>query len=183
MMNKWIAALALAAMSLTAHAGTANVSGDGTEANPYQMGSLLVGSTSTLSTWLLGDVGEEFEEHANFNVAQDLSLYGSASTLTLTIWGMNVVGIDDFAVELWDGTHPFGSTFYTEFDGSNTTVRLGVLSAGQYHLDMYGTLGANIGQYAVTLAAAPVPEPSTYALLLAGLGVVGFVARRRRQMV
>lgn len=26
----------------------------------------------------------------------------------------------------------------------------------------------------------PVPEPSTYALLLAGLGVVGFVARRRR---
>ena len=26
-----------------------------------------------------------------------------------------------------------------------------------------------------------VPEPQTYALLLAGLGVVGFVARRRRQ--
>ena len=26
----------------------------------------------------------------------------------------------------------------------------------------------------------PVPEPETYALLLAGLGVVGFVARRRR---
>jgi hypothetical protein len=27
---------------------------------------------------------------------------------------------------------------------------------------------------------APIPEPQTYALLLAGLGVVGFVARRRR---
>lgn len=29
------------------------------------------------------------------------------------------------------------------------------------------------------LVAAPVPEPSTYALLLGGLGLVGFVARRR----
>jgi hypothetical protein len=27
---------------------------------------------------------------------------------------------------------------------------------------------------------SPVPEPETYALLLAGLGVMGFIARRRR---
>ena len=29
---------------------------------------------------------------------------------------------------------------------------------------------------------APVPEPQTYALMLAGLGVVGFVGRRRREV-
>jgi hypothetical protein len=28
--------------------------------------------------------------------------------------------------------------------------------------------------------AAPIPEPETYALMLAGLGVIGFVARRRK---
>ena len=29
-------------------------------------------------------------------------------------------------------------------------------------------------------AVNPIPEPETYALLLAGLGVLGFVARRRQ---
>ena len=33
----------------------------------------------------------------------------------------------------------------------------------------------------VVLVAAPVPEPETYALLLAGLGMVGSMARRRKQ--
>ena len=28
---------------------------------------------------------------------------------------------------------------------------------------------------------APVPEPETYAMLLAGLGLVGFMARRKAQ--
>lgn len=33
----------------------------------------------------------------------------------------------------------------------------------------------------IAILAAPVPEPSTYALMLAGLGFVGFVARRKRK--
>jgi hypothetical protein len=33
----------------------------------------------------------------------------------------------------------------------------------------------------VVPVTAPVPEPQTYALMLAGLGVVGWVARRRKQ--
>jgi hypothetical protein len=34
--------------------------------------------------------------------------------------------------------------------------------------------------FVVGINVAPIPEPQTYALLLAGLGVVGFVARRRQ---
>ena len=54
------------------------------------------------------------------------------------------------------------------------------------------TLAASGGSFAVigaqpqnelafTFTANPVPEPETYAMLLAGMGVIGWVARRRRQ--
>ncbi|MDP1787248.1 FxDxF family PEP-CTERM protein [Nitrosomonas sp.] len=33
----------------------------------------------------------------------------------------------------------------------------------------------------VAFNAAPIPEPETYAMLLAGLGLLGFVVRRRQQ--
>jgi hypothetical protein len=36
----------------------------------------------------------------------------------------------------------------------------------------------NHGQVAV--AGSLIPEPKTYAMLLAGLGLLGFIARRRR---
>jgi hypothetical protein len=44
--------------------------------------------------------------------------------------------------------------------------------------------GANVGgsgsNWVAGSPVAPIPEPSTYALMAAGLGLVGFVARRRK---
>jgi hypothetical protein len=40
---------------------------------------------------------------------------------------------------------------------------------------------ASYGERFGGVALAPVPEPETYALMLAGLGLLGFVARRRKQ--
>ncbi len=56
-----------------------------------------------------------------------------------------------------------------------------------FDLNNNGSIGAGeYGEWSVNLAegsityAAPVPEPETYALMLAGLGLVGFMARRRK---
>lgn len=48
----------------------------------------------------------------------------------------------------------------------------------------YGRIGTMSGypvSQTITLAAAPVPEPETYAMLMAGLGLIGCVARKRRK--
>lgn len=54
------------------------------------------------------------------------------------------------------------------------------LTAGTYTLTLTGTNSASIGSYSANLAVTPVPEPETYAMLLAGLGIVGLSMRRRR---
>jgi hypothetical protein len=56
-------------------------------------------------------------------------------------------------------------------------------SAGSYFLVVSGvTTGTNGGAYSGSiLATAPIPEPESYAMLLAGLGVMGAIAMRRNK--
>ena len=92
-------------------------------------------------------------------------------SMTLDSWSLNKDGFGVIAPE-------FGSSFaLISYDG---------LGAGTYELSVHGTLnhgfkGNSYGGNFVT-ELTPVPEPETYALMLAGLGAVGFVARRRRSV-
>ena len=63
-----------------------------------------------------------------------------------------------------------------------------VLVTGSVTLVLKGVaLGSGIpdvispGTYSIAAVAAPIPEPETYALMLGGLGLIGFMAARRRR--
>ena len=70
-----------------------------------------------------------------------------------------------------------GSFAFDLLPGSYTAIVFGLPGATNLVLRGGGTREVFAGTYGVTVNA--VPEPGTYALLLAGLGMMAFVARRR----
>lgn len=55
------------------------------------------------------------------------------------------------------------------------------LGAGQLTLTISGIVTEAGGSYGGNLNVLAVPEPETYAMMLGGLGLLGFMARRRKQ--
>jgi len=87
--------------------------------------------------------------------------------------------------EQWNGATSFNSAgsvngalnFYFLTNGNATAAQQASVSKylGQWTFD------ATTAQ--LTYATAPVPEAETYAMMLAGLGLVGFMAARRRNRI
>lgn len=63
---------------------------------------------------------------------------------------------------------------------STTVISMSTLPADTYTLEIRGNVvGTYGGTYSGSLNVAAIPEPETDALLMAGLGLIGFVARRK----
>ena len=63
-------------------------------------------------------------------------------------------------------------------------VNIGPNGGGTFYLDIVGKADGSLGgsySGSISVLAAPVPEPESYAMLLAGLGVMGAIAVRRNK--
>lgn len=108
---------------------------------------------------------------------------GDASSFSF-VWGspdsFNVIDIysDGFGVVSYTGSQ-LGSTNGFIANGNNTNTGLFTI-AGVNGATIDHVVFRSSGVAFEVAVAAPVPEPQTYALMLAGLAAMGFVARRRR---
>ena len=117
----------------------------------------------------------------------DFGMNFGADTL-LSIWEL---GNNQESAQVWLWTNNGGNVQFsftrgiddkTSFDLSGyapTLAMLGATSFTKVGIGGLDTLGASQGFDLDAVSITAVPEPSTYALLLAGLGVVGWCARRR----
>ncbi len=166
-----VLAAALAFQSMSASANSYDPDYNFGDMGPTASGVTKSITASADSSW--GDT-----DLFSFTISAATGVTGSAPDVDLAYWFDDV---DVKSVALFksvSGTDPqIGST-----DTSTELFSFSNLTAGSYYLKVLVNGDAD---YKVTLSTSPtasaVPEPEAYAMMLAGLGLVGFAARRKMQ--
>jgi hypothetical protein len=105
-----------------------------------------------------------------------------------------ITAIDQRADQIWDAGSEVFDPAAAAFVGNNDlrTPQNSVVAFNFAELAAFNGLTTGAGYtftsnltattdvYRITLSTAPIPEPGTYALMLAGLGLTGWLVRRRR---
>ena len=74
-----------------------------------------------------------------------------------------------------------GTSYEFRFQVTATDATSFLTSSAGAHVGAgYAGISGDGRSYGITSITAPIPEPGTYVMMLAGLGLMGFVARRRR---
>ena len=152
-----------------------------------------VSASASETAWGIHDAGESvamrypasttFDDVYSFTLAQASNLLAVAvSNDALTVFNIEGGTVSLFRNTDSDFTNDTAiSTF--AFDQAATFKQWSALSAGDYYYRIAGNVtGSQGGTYVLSSALMPIPEPETYALLLAGLGAVAFVSRRRKSI-
>lgn len=120
-----------------------------------------------------------------FNLTTPSIVAASATNIAISFGNFSFGGIDLFAASL-NGVALGLSTFASSNNGVTVTTQVLAgstnLPAGTFSLTVSGMASAGGASYGGNIVATPVPEPETLAMMLAGLGAVCFLARRRQNV-
>jgi hypothetical protein len=159
-----IAATVIAVSSVSSFAAT------------YNLGALGAGDTflSGSEEAAISVANGSFSDTFNFSLSNLSDLVTAAGTLN---FGKTKKIDTSFNFTLYNSSNlALGS------GTSGTDFSLASLASGPYKLVVTGlATGTKGGLYNGVLSVTAVPEPETFALMLAGLGLMGTIARRRNK--
>jgi len=174
-----VGGLASSAFAANANIGTLDLSPDGYS---ITKDSIFAGAFTDTYSFSLSQVSELFGS-IDTSFSRKLNLVTSdilLPTLKLFYSADSNFGSDSLigtaAIQTFNagaGSFEFGVINYSGAAAS---------AGGFYYFEVTGTaVGAKGGSYDFGATAAPVPEPTAAAMLIAGFAVMGFIAMRRRR--
>lgn len=170
-MNKSLAivAITLSSMLTAAHAAPTN------HAKIFELGADPVGYDKSVNIPHTGFFKDTFE----FKLTALSDVYGAGSYTTQKTRFSTIFDISDFTISLFAEGDP--NTLLGSIDTKNYgMLDVYSLGAGDYFYTVSGSvMGSHPGKFDFRVDVLPVPEPETYALMLAGLGLLGVAARRK----
>lgn len=170
------AALVLAAATGLAPARAADIS------QGVQILDLSGGTAVLTHAFGAGNAGNTFSDRYNFTASSTEALGAVVSSLDLGALGLGGAGFDSFKLYNSGGLSMDASRLSAPGAAAEVwTLGVPHLVADSYYLLVNGTVRNDFaGNYVGSVTVSAVPEPATYGMLLGGMGIVGWLARRRK---
>lgn len=144
-------------------------------ATTTSIGDLTTYGVSGYSTFAAVGTGS-FTDIYNFNLPSISDVGAGVASIYLK-FGLSTWDISGLSLTLKDGINNTGTTLSSGPSFGGLT-----LNSGSYSFMVAGNaVGTQGGMYAFKAIAVPVPEPSSWAMMLGGFGLIGFMSYRRRQ--
>ncbi|VAW45109.1 hypothetical protein MNBD_GAMMA03-2048 [hydrothermal vent metagenome] len=141
-------------------------------ANVYNLGDLTNGSVDTDTQ---AGLAGAFIDVFSFSLTEESFFNALATSSIASISEFTGISLAGYNGTTYDIAGIFSVAELTESSVGSPVS----LDAGSYILSISGVASADSTGYTLS-TVSPVPEPSAIALMLGGLGLVGFMAARRR---
>lgn len=130
--------------------------------------------------------GATFNDVFSFSIgtAMDVQINGTSPSFPIDFGAagaLTIPAVSFTGFKLTSASGGFFSQTGTDFSIGDGTFSYSItgLEAGDYMFELKGKTNGSYGIGAYGLAALAVPEPGEWAMMLAGLGMVGAMVRRR----